>query len=90
MIEMVWIVFFLSQTADVVTTQFALTSGKAHEGNPIVAWIMNRFGLGWIVIKFVVACVAAYMLQANGYEWAIWIVSGLFFLLSINNIRVTR
>ena len=90
MIEPIWIVFILSQLADVVTTQFALTSGRAHESNPIVAWLMEKAGLGWIVIKLVVACGAAYLLQENGYRDAIWLVSLAFFALAINNIRVTR
>ena len=90
MMETVWIVFILSQLADVVTTQFALTSGRAHESNPIVAWVMERFGLGWIIIKLVVACFAAYLLQENGWKDAIWLVSLAFFALAVNNIRVTK
>jgi hypothetical protein len=90
MMEPVWIVFILSQLADVVTTQFAITSGRAHESNPIVAWLMNKAGLGWIVIKLVVACFAAYLLQKNGWQDAIWLVSLAFFALAVNNIRVTK
>ena len=88
--ELVWIIFILSQLADVVTTQFALTSGRAHEANPLLARIIDRFGLGWIVIKLVVAVIAARMLDAQGHEWAIWVVSAGFFALSWHNVRVTK
>ena len=90
MMPTVIIVFALSQLADVATTQFALTSGRAHEGNPIVAWLMDRFGLGWIVIKVGVASAIAWWLYTNGYEPFIWLVSLAFFALAANNIRVTK
>ena len=55
-----------------------------------LARIIDRFGLGWIVIKLVVAVIAARMLDAQGHEWAIWVVSAGFFALSWHNVRVTK
>ena len=90
MIPTVIIVFILSQLADVATTQFALTSGRAHEGNPIVAWLMDRFGLGWIAIKLGLACGVAWWLYSSGNEPFIWVMSLAFFALAANNIRVAK
>lgn len=90
MIPTVIIVFILSQLADVATTQFAITSGNAHEANKIVAWLMKRFGLGWIIVKVGAASGIAWWLYTNGHELFIWLVSLAFFALAANNIRVAK
>ena len=87
---MIWVVFFLAQLADVLTTLYALGRGGAHEANPVVAFLMRKIGRGWIVTKLGVATAAALWLHHEGHDQWIWVASAGFFLLAANNLRISR
>ncbi|TRD16956.1 DUF5658 family protein [Palleronia caenipelagi] len=84
------IAFVMAQLADVLTTLRALRHGK-REGNPIVAWAMRRFGrYGWIVVKLVITCLAAWLALRAGLPIIVWAVAGLTALVALHNYRLVR
>ena len=83
------IAYALAQIADVLTTLRALRRGGI-EANPVIRWLMDRLGHGWIVVKLALAGgIAAWAWQA-GAAWAVWLVAAVTGLVALNNWRVTR
>lgn len=83
------IAYALAQLADVLTTLRALRQGGV-EANPVVRWLMDALGHGWIVVKLALAGgIAAWAWQA-GEVGAIWIVAAVTGLIALNNLRVVR
>jgi len=50
-----------AQLADVLTTVQALKRGGV-EANPVVKFLMDKFGKGWILVKLGITAGAAYLL----------------------------
>jgi len=45
MLDILFIAFILLQVFDLYSTRLTLDSGKAHEANPLVAWLIYLIGL---------------------------------------------
>ncbi len=61
----------LLAVGDVVTTEYLLGHFPCEEGNPIIAWLMARFGPWWIVPKlFANVAISALLLVKWNYRLA--------------------
>lgn len=86
---MVWLLFILSQLADVWSTAYALDRG-AVEANPAIRWLMERFGRGWITAKIAVATLGAYAVWLAAGDVGVLIVALVFFGIAFRNYRLVR
>lgn len=86
---MVWLLFILSQLADVWSTAYALDRG-AVEANPAIRWLMDRLGKGWIAAKIAVATLGAYVLWLAAGDIGVLIVALVFFGIAFRNYRMVR
>lgn len=86
---MVWLLFILSQLADVWSTAYALDRG-AVEANPAIRWLMDRIGKGWIAAKIAVATLGAYVLWLAAGDIGVLIVALVFFGIAFRNYRMVR
>lgn len=86
---LVWIVFALVQIADVISTVIALR-GPAREANPVIKWMMDHLGHGWIVVKLGIAALAAWLLWSSELTQWLWIANAVMALVILNNIKVIR
>lgn len=84
-----FIIFGMLQVADVLTTLRFLSAG-VREGNSIIAKLMDRFGAGWIVVKLLVAAVAAGLIFASGLVWPIWALNALYAAAVVWNWRAVK
>lgn len=83
------IAYALAQLADVVTTLRFLQRG-GREANPVIAWLMDRLGRGWIVAKLAMGGGAAWLAHDAGMVWLIWALAGLVALIAARNETVAR
>lgn len=84
------IAFALAQCADVVTTWYGLKRGGI-EGNPVFARIMDALSPpGWIALKLLIACGAAWLLVSNGSVWLLWLVTLAVTAVAIRNHGIKR
>jgi len=81
--------FALVQIADVATTIKAIKTG-AKEGNPIVAWMMDKLGMGWVVAKLAIAGGAAYAILSAGVLWPLWGLTALMAYVAWSNYQIIR
>jgi len=79
----------LATLADIWTTEKAIQSG-ATEANPVIRWMMDRFGRGWIVAKIGVAVASAALLYVAGADWAIWIMAAITGAAAMRNWRIMK
>lgn len=86
---MVWILFILSQIADVWSTAYALDRG-AVESNPVIRWLMKRLGKGWAPIKIAIACGGAWIIWKNAGDAGVAVLAAVFFLISLHNYRLRK
>ncbi|WP_081285260.1 DUF5658 family protein [Tritonibacter mobilis] len=84
------IAFALAQLADIVSTTKALKSSDTREANPVVRWMMDRFGRGWIILKVVVSGGAAFLLWKTGFEFGIWAMAALTAWVAYRNMRFVK
>lgn len=82
-------VFCLLQIADVLTTVGGLRRG-ARESNPFVAELMAGLGHGWILVKLLIAAIAAALILLSGNVWPLWVLNALYAAVVINNWRVSQ
>ncbi len=82
-----FVIFLVLQVADVITTRKALARG-GREANPIVAWLMRRFGERWVVVKCGGGLIAGVILMGTGAVFILWLVCAFYLLVILNNIRV--
>ena len=68
--------YFVAQLADVVTTLQGLRRG-AVETNPVIRWMMDHLGGGWVVLKLALSVVFAWGFFAIGQPMLIWIITAL-------------
>ena len=80
----------LSYYRDIVSTTKALKSGVTREANPVVRWMMDRFGRGWIVLMVVVSGGAAFLLWKTGFELGIWAMAALTAWVAYRNMRLVK
>lgn len=86
---MVWLIFILSQLADVWSTVYALDRG-ASEANPAIRWLMDRLGKAWPVAKGDVAGAGAWLLSMAVGDVGVLIVSLAFFGIAFRNWRLVK
>lgn len=86
---MIWLLFLLSQLADVWSTAYALDRG-AVEANPAIRWLMDRLGKGWIAAKIAVATLGAYVLWLAAGDIGVLIVALVFFGIAGRNVWLVR
>ncbi len=82
-----FVVFLILQVADVITTRKALAR-SGREANPIVAYLMRRFGGRWVVIKCGGGLIAGVILMGTGAVFILWLVCACYLFVIRNNIRV--
>lgn len=82
------VILSIASVADVITTRQGLASG-AQEENPLLAWIMQKWGDDtWIAIKLIGTWIAAGLIYAFGAVWMIWALSALLAVVSWHNHRI--
>ena len=58
------VVFVVLQILDIVSTHLALSVG-AREKNPLIAWLQDKLGFGWVFVKialgFAVVAIAYFL-----------------------------
>jgi len=86
---MIWLLFILSQLADVWSTAYALDRG-AVEANPAIRWLMDRLGKGWIAAKIAVATLGASVLSLAAGDVGVLIVALVFFGIAARNYRLGK
>ena len=78
-----------AQLADVVTTIQALKRGGV-EANPVVKFLMDKFGKGWVLVKLAVTAGAAYLLWSLGMSEFILGLAAITGLVAYHNTRVAK
>lgn len=86
---MIWLVFIVSQLADVWSTKYALDRG-AVEANPAIRWLMDRLGKGWVAAKIAIASAGAYVLWHAVGDAGVAAVALVFFGIAFRNYRMVR
>lgn len=86
---MVWLLFILSQLADVWSTAYALDRG-AVEANPAIRWLMDRLGKNWVAVKIGIASAGASVLYLAAGDVGVLIVALVFFGIAFRNYRLVR
>lgn len=79
----------LAALADVLTTIRGLNRG-AKEGNRLMLWVMNKFGLWWIAIKLVVTIVLALVLYRWGHPQFMWVIAAVTGAVAVHNWRLVK
>lgn len=86
---MIWLLFILSQLADVWSTAYALDRG-AVEANPAIRWLMDRLGKNWVAVKIGIASAGASVLYLAAGDVGVLIVALVFFGIAFRNYRLVR
>ena len=84
------IVFCVLQILDAYTTWLAVSRGKGHEGNPVVQFFIDMFGLvpGLVFIK--AALIAAAWNLDNSPDW-VWLSLSAFYAYVITkNMKIAN
>lgn len=77
------------QLLDILTTYVSVSGGRAQEANPIVAKLINKFGLlpGLLMIK--VPLIAFFwVFQAEINSYLVWALVAFYAAVIVNNYRV--
>ena len=78
------------QIADVVTTLGFLRRG-GREANPVVRWIMTRYGnMPGLVLKVALAMALTLVAAWYGASWSIWALCAVYAVIVWRNTRVAR
>lgn len=86
---MVWLLFILSQLADVWSTAYALDRGEV-EANPAIRWLMDRLGKNWVAAKIGIASAGASVLSLAAGDVGVLIVALVFFGIAARNYRLGK
>jgi O-antigen/teichoic acid export membrane protein len=83
-----WIIFAVLQTIDAASTYYVIEQGIGHEANPVMRWLMDRFGmmLTLMVVKGGLICIAWYWLLP--YVWVLAAMCVVYLIAAANNLRV--
>lgn len=82
------IAMFIAQLADIVTTRNALGRPGTYEANPVIRFLMSRFGAGWVIVKALVAVTCVVVAHQYQAEWVIWVVAGVTGFVAYRNARL--
>jgi hypothetical protein len=87
--------FVILQFLDFWTTYNVITSGKGHEGNPIMAWIFAKIGIieGFVFIKTVMLIIVGYIVYTvpvNASIFALTIFNVLYAYVVYQNYRILK
>lgn len=83
------VIFVILQIADVWTTTQALKTG-ATEGNPVVAWVMDRTGKAWPMVKLALSFGGAYLMWIGGAIWGVWLLSVVIAVVVYSNWQIIK
>ena len=86
MIQTAMVCYVLAQLADVYTTERALRAG-AREANPVVKWLMEKLGRGWIVAKLLIASLALAIFLHFDSLLGIWVAVVVTAWVAWHNMR---
>lgn len=82
--------FILAQLADIYTTQRALKLKDATEANGFIAFLMDKLGRGWIVVKLGISYGAAYVIWSEGSLWLLVLLTAGVFAVAASNYRIIK
>lgn len=86
MITFILFLFIVGQIADVWTTKRVLDNGGT-ELNPVVAWIMERFGGEWVLLKLAASIGIGALLWGYGETLALGIFTAIVWAVAFWNWR---
>lgn len=78
------IIYNLIGVADILSTNYAISSGAGYESNPLVRAAMDHAGAGWVFAKLALQGVISFMVLWFPH----WIVIGFFTLATAGNAMV--
>lgn len=81
--------FAIVQIADVYTTIRGMKMG-ASESNPVVAWLMDKLGMGWAIAKLAIASGAAWAILSGGVLWPLWGLTAAMGWVVLHNYRIIQ
>ena len=95
MIYILFALFVILQFLDFWTTYNVITSGKGHEGNPIMAWLFAKIGIieGFAFIKTVMLIIVGYIVYTvpvNASIFALTIFNVLYAYVVYQNYRILK
>jgi len=83
------VAFAIVQLGDVLTTVRALKLG-ASESNPVVAWMMDNLGMGWVIAKLAIVSGAAWAILSVGVLWPLWLLTAAMACVVLHNYRIIK
>ncbi|MGY9039068.1 MAG: DUF5658 family protein [Rhodobacterales bacterium] len=82
--------FVLAQLADIYTTLRALKLKGAVEGNGFIAFLMDKLGRGWILLKLAISFGGAYAIYLDGRLWLLVLLAAGVFAVAASNYRIIK
>jgi len=90
MTALIAVAIVLLGLADVVTTALVLDRG-GKEANPLMRWLMDKLGNGWMVVKLALHIfVAALVWEIPAFLYGGFVFVALYALIVGNNFRVLK
>jgi len=83
------IAYVLTNILDVVSTNKVLKHG-GRELNPVMRWVMDKFGKAWAIPKFALAGAALGILLHFNFIWVVWVVAALYGGVALHNFRIAN
>lgn len=92
MITFLAVILGLLQGADYWTTVRGIKAGKAKEGNPVVKWFMEKFGLelGLGLTKVGGVAVAWFLWATESPWYAFGILIAVYAAVVVNNYKIIK
>lgn len=87
--NIVLVLFVLSHIADIITTKRAISVGGV-ESNPVVKWLMDKFGSGWVVVKLLASLTAGGVLYYTGWLIPLMALTAFTFFIAYRNYKITK
>ena len=81
--------FAVAQILDVITT-LAGMAGGAREVNPLLKWVMDRVGKGWVLLKLGTSAPIAGYLWTSGQFGILAVVTAATLAVALNNLRFIK
>ena len=89
MITLLYIAIGL-QALDFYTTYRGITSGKAHEANPLIIWVIKRLGLVPTLLLTKIAAVAMVISMYASYPLVLLPIIALYGYVVYNNFKIVK
>ncbi|MEM9725112.1 MAG: DUF5658 family protein [Pseudomonadota bacterium] len=78
---------------DCISTELALSTGRAIEANPLVRWLQEALGPWWVAPKMAIHAVLAFAVIAIPTRLALWSTAGVTALTTaaaLNNLVIAH